>query len=316
MNGEHNEAVKRVLDHISENSGEKLNLEQLAAVSGFSKYHFSRIFTAAVGMTPVAYVNRIRLQRAAELLVRTDHSILALAGECGFESVSTFNSLFKKHFGRTPFEVRKSRWQGAASGEDRNFSEVLRNQTGERVLPGGYNGDSTNSLLKRAWDRMITIRELPNYEVASVRHVGSYLDTGRAWDKLGHWAARQGLAPGQVQFIGVSLDDGNFTEELACRYDACVSLPPGFEREGHSGEVAFQMLPGGLFATYSFYDTIDQFVLAYQHVYGLWLPNSDYAADDRPCLELCLNNPALDEAGKARIDLCIPIKARKEAGHS
>lgn len=316
MNEEHNQAIKRVLDYISENSGEKLNLERLAAVSGFSKYHFSRIFTAAVGMTPVAYVNRVRLQKAAGLLAQTDISILTLAGECGFESVSTFNALFKKHFGRTPFEVRKSRGQGAAEGDNRNFSEVLRNQAGEQGLPGGYNGGSTNHLLKRAWDRMITIRELPDYEVASVRHVGSYLDTGEAWDKLGRWAAEQGLTPGQCHFIGVSLDDGNFTEELACRYDACVSLPLGFERDGHEGVVEFQTLPGGLFATYSFYDTIDQFVLAYQHVYGLWLPNSDYVADDRPCLELCLNNPALDEAGKARIDLCVPIKARKEVVHS
>lgn len=306
MNGEQGNPVKKVLDHIAANSGEKLNLERLAAVSGFSKYHFSRIFAASVGMTPVAYVNRVRLHKAAELLATTDRSILALAGECGFESVSTFNALFKKHFGLTPLEVRKS------GGKDRNLSAVLRNNSGEQAPPAGYNGDSTNHLLKRAWDRMITICELPDYEVAYIRHVGSYLDTGVAWDKLGRWAAGQGLVPGQNQFIGISLDDGNFTEERACRYDACISLPPGFDREGHEGTVAFQTLVGGKYAAYSFYDTIDQFVLAYQQVFGLWLPNSGFEADDRPNLELCLNNPATDKDGKARIDLCIPIKAREE----
>jgi len=157
---------------------------------------------------------------------------------------------------------------------------------------------------------MIEIKELTEYEAAYVRHVGSYLDTGAAWDKLARWATEQGLTPKDQRYIGISLDDGQFADEFACRYEACITLPDGFEREGHESRVEFKRLSGGTYAVYAFYDTIDKFVLAYRNVFGLWLPNSEYEADDRPCLEICLNDPAQDREGKCRIDLCVPIKKR------
>ncbi|WP_253298234.1 GyrI-like domain-containing protein [Paenibacillus sp. MSJ-34] len=157
---------------------------------------------------------------------------------------------------------------------------------------------------------MITITDLPEYEVAYVRHVGSYMDTRVAWDKLGEWASRQGLTPHNQFFIGISLDDGNLVDEYACRYDACVTLPSGFEKHKHATHVQFQTLSGGMYALYSYYDTIDKLVLAYQNVFGLWLPNSEYEADDRPCLEFCMNDPASDPEGKCKVDLYVPIKKR------
>ncbi|MEK4062484.1 GyrI-like domain-containing protein [Paenibacillus sp. FSL H3-0321] len=100
----------------------------------------------------------------------------------------------------------------------------------------------------------------------------------------------------------------NLVEEFACRYDACVTLPNGFERSGHTKHVEFKTLSGGMYAVYPYYDTIDKFVLAYQNVFSLWLPNSEYDADDRPRLEFCMNDPAKDKEGKCKVDLYIPVK--------
>lgn len=58
MNNDNKDRMDRVIKYIEENSNQKLNLDILAAVSNLSKYHFSRIFTSLVGVTPVAYVNR------------------------------------------------------------------------------------------------------------------------------------------------------------------------------------------------------------------------------------------------------------------
>jgi AraC family transcriptional regulator len=109
MNLDYKNRIDRVIKYIEENSNQKINLDALASVSNFSKYHFSRIFTSIVGMTPVAYVNRERLQKSVQYLIETNKTILDIANQCGFESVSTFNALFKKHFSKTPSDVRASK---------------------------------------------------------------------------------------------------------------------------------------------------------------------------------------------------------------
>ncbi|WP_433945517.1 AraC family transcriptional regulator [Paenibacillus sp. SN-8-1] len=304
MNNDYKDRIDRVIKYIEEHSNQKLTLDILAGVSNFSKYHFTRIFTSIVGVTPVAFVNQERVRKAVHLLVETDKPILEISSQCGFESVSTFNALFKKHYGKTPTEVRNS------VRKHSNFSPYLSNRQEELSPLQDYNRNRDNQLLKRAWGNMITIKQLPEYEVAYVRHVGSYLDTHVAWDKLGRWASEQGLTPDNQHFIGISLDDGNLVDEFACRYDACVTLPNGFERHGHNMHVEFKTLSGGMYALYPYYDTIDRFVLAYQNVFNLWLPSSEYDADDRPCLEFCMNDPAKDEEGKCKVDLYIPIKKR------
>lgn len=304
MINDYKERIDRVVKYIEDNSNQKLNLDILAGVSNFSKYHFTRIFTSIVGVTPVAFVNRERLQKAVYLLVETNKTILEISNQCGFESVSTFNALFKKHYSKTPSDVRNNLRKNS------NFSLHLSNKQEELFSLQDYNRKKENGLLKRAWENMITIKQLPEHEVAYVRHVGSYLDTRVAWDKLGRWASQQGLTSENQHFIGISLDDGNLVDEFACRYDAYVTLPSGFDRQKHKMHVEFKTLPGGMYALYPYYDTIDRFVLAYQNVFGLWLPNSEYDADDRSCLEFCLNDPAKDQEGKCKVDLYIPIKKR------
>lgn len=304
MNSDYKDRIDRVIKYIEENSNQKLNLDILAGVSNFSKYHFTRIFTSIVGVTPVAFVNQERLQKAVYFLAETNKNILEISNQCGFESVSTFNALFKKHYSKTPSDVRNS------VRKNSNISSYFSNKQEELSPLEDYNRDGKNELLKRAWKNMITIKQLPEHEVAYVRHVGSYLDTRVAWDKLGRWASQKGLTPKNHHFIGISLDDGNLVEEFACRYDACVTLPSGFERHEHKKHVEFKTLSGGMYALYPYYDTIDRFVLAYQNVFNLWLPNSEYDADDRPCLEFCMNDPAKDKEGKCKVDLYIPIKKR------
>jgi AraC family transcriptional regulator len=180
MRDNEQDRMDHVVQYIKENSHKKLNLELLAGVSHLSKYHFTRIFTARVGTTPVAFVNRERLHKAFHLLAEGSHkTILEISIQCGFESVSAFNALFKKHYGQTPSEVRRR------VRKNSNFSAILSNNQEELPPVELYNNHSTsNPLLRRVWDNMITTRELPGFEVAYVRHVGSYLDTRYPADSI------------------------------------------------------------------------------------------------------------------------------------
>lgn len=305
MNNEYLNRIQASVQYIQDNSSERITLDELAEHSHFSKFHFSRIFTSIIGITPIAYVNKVRLHNALSYLINTDRKILDISQLCGFESVATFNSAFKKHFNKTPSEVR-----GSDRSKNSNNLLILSNMQEELSIPPKYDEyRRTNTFLRRIWDMNVSLKELPSYEVAYVRHIGSYLDTHMAWNTLGVWASTHGLTPMSQYFIGISLDDPETVNEAECRYDACVTLPEGFDKSDDS-VVQFKTVQGGKYASYQFYDKVDKLALAYQSLFGNWLPDSGYDVDDRPCLEFVMNDPSQDAEGKCKVDLYIPIRSR------
>ena len=86
---------------------EALDLAALARVARLSKFHFLRVFHRAVGATPHQYLIATRLRRAAARLCETSASVTAIAFECGFGDLSTFNARFRAAFGQTPSAYRR-----------------------------------------------------------------------------------------------------------------------------------------------------------------------------------------------------------------
>lgn len=155
----------------------------------------------------------------------------------------------------------------------------------------------------------ILIRSLPDFEVAYIRHVGNYFEPSDHWGKLGEWAAKNNLFPPTQNYIGLSLDNPEFVAPELCRHDACITLPENFTKEEDS-EIQFKTITGGVYALYQFYDTPDKLVNAYRAVFGDWIPQSDYVADDKISLEFSMNNPLDDPEGKCKVDLYVPIKKK------
>lgn len=100
-------AVMKVVCHIETHFRKALSLDTMAAIAGMSKYHFARQFRQEVGMSPVRYLKFIRIQRAKEMLKRTDLSIFSAALKVGFQDVSNFNKNFKNVEGCTPSQYRQ-----------------------------------------------------------------------------------------------------------------------------------------------------------------------------------------------------------------
>ena len=82
------------------------SLEELAAKSGYSKYHFSRIFKEQTGQSPWEVVTERKLERAKELLLGTFLNIKEIATELGFNHPDYFARLFARHTGVTPKKYR------------------------------------------------------------------------------------------------------------------------------------------------------------------------------------------------------------------
>jgi AraC family transcriptional regulator len=85
-----------------------LSLADIAAAVDLSPYHFSRLFSAVMGESPVSYVRRRRLAQAAlRLMQQPDTRLIDLAFECGFESQEAFTRAFRRTLGLTPGELRR-----------------------------------------------------------------------------------------------------------------------------------------------------------------------------------------------------------------
>lgn len=92
-----------MLDHLDEN----LPIERLAQAAGVSPRHFSRRFKAEVGVTPAAYLARLRLEEARRRLESGAARLKAVARQCGFADEQNLRRAFRRHIGVLPTDYRE-----------------------------------------------------------------------------------------------------------------------------------------------------------------------------------------------------------------
>lgn len=106
------EAIKKVLlesvDYMHTNYHRTVTLDEIAANSCLSKFHFLRLFSFAYGITPYQVIKQIRLNKAKELLRYTDLSVDEIAMETGIENASSLSRLFRQQTGAYPRQFRRS----------------------------------------------------------------------------------------------------------------------------------------------------------------------------------------------------------------
>jgi AraC family transcriptional regulator len=106
VNSLSNKKLALVLDLIESDLSEDLSLKVLAKAAGLSEYHFLRMFRQSTGLTPHQYVINQRIERAKELLQKTEMSITEIAYLLGFSTPAHFTHHFRRKTGRTPREMR------------------------------------------------------------------------------------------------------------------------------------------------------------------------------------------------------------------
>jgi len=86
---------------IDSHYAENIELNNIADEAYFSKFHFIRLFKSIYGKTPHQYLTTVRIEKAIQLL-RADQTVSEVCYAVGFESLSSFGSLFKRIVGVTP----------------------------------------------------------------------------------------------------------------------------------------------------------------------------------------------------------------------
>jgi AraC-like DNA-binding protein len=105
----------QIIAHMPDTELIRRSSEELAGLCGCTPRHFNRLFRAQFGQSPRARQTELRLLKARGLLESSEQPVAQIATECGYRSLSLFNSLFKRRFGFSPTEWRQ-RNMPASSG--------------------------------------------------------------------------------------------------------------------------------------------------------------------------------------------------------
>ena len=107
-----------MIGYIHEHLTESIRLVDLATVAGCSANQMGRLFQLAFRESPMQYVMRRRLERAAQQLQQTRHSVTMIALDCGFSDGNYLSKQFKKHYHMSPREWRSACERRRISSDD------------------------------------------------------------------------------------------------------------------------------------------------------------------------------------------------------
>lgn len=99
--------ITKTLSYIQTHYAAPISLSDIAAVSGYSKYHLVKQFQDHMDTTPMKYLTRIRIQKAVDLLMTTRLPITEIAERVGYSNANYFNKVFRKSIGMAAGEFRK-----------------------------------------------------------------------------------------------------------------------------------------------------------------------------------------------------------------
>ncbi|MFA8342642.1 MAG: GyrI-like domain-containing protein [Rhodothermaceae bacterium] len=295
---EYKARLNKVFEYINSNLDKKINLEKLAEVSCFSPFHFHRVFLAFVNETPNNFINRIRIERSANMLFHKKYdTITTIALSCGFTSSAAFSRAFKSQFGISPTQWREK-------NKDSKICKIESKILKEYADIDDYFDNVNNPTKISEYKMKIEVKQMPKYRIAYVLTIGEYGPRiAEAYEKLCTWAAPRGLLSGDAQFLGISWDNPDITPKEKCRFYAALSVPEDVQPER---EIGITEIKAAKCVVGRFQGPHDDFKKAYKKLYADYLPNNGYQPTDN-CYEIYYKDPNEEPVG-FDVDICIPVE--------
>jgi len=312
------ERINAVVDYIEQHLAEDLTVERLAAVAHFSPFHFHRVFGALVGETVAHFVSRLRIERAATLLIQQpQRTITEVGAACGYTNPSSFARSFRDAFGMSASQWRQGGYLDYRSSSGETVRDTIGNigvidevygiaQTSYDATTGRASWQIRCGALGTA---TVSIENLPNLEVAYVRHTGRYQGMGEVFAELFRrlmsWAEPRGYVNPEAWLLAVYHDNPSITDDSRLRVSACISVPADTPAEGDVGRMR---LDGGPCALAQFELGEKDYPEAWYSLAGGWLPDSGYEPDDRYPFERFFigRSPASPE--KQIVEIGVPVR--------
>ena len=312
------ERVNAVIDHIESHLDEDLTLERLADVAHFSPYHFHRVFSTMVGEPLHSFIGRLRVERAATLLISDpDRPVTSIATACGYGTPSSFGRAFKETYGMSATEWRSG---GYVSYLDRHPASGDQARADLGTVEPGFGVrtiDRDPHTGAPAWtigagslgDARVAVEMQPDLRVAYVRHTGPYQGMGDVFSdlftRLMAWAGPRDLVVPGAWLLAIYHDNPSITDDDRLRVSVALSIPEEAETGGPVGEM---VLPGGRIATGRFLLGEQDYGVAWHAMSAGWLPESGYEPDDRLPFERYPITEGPDVDGRVAVDVCLPVR--------
>lgn len=269
------EQINKVQDYIENNLDKSLSIKELASIANFSEYHFQRIFVYITGENIYKFIKRIRLERAAYMLLADkNRSMIDIAISLGFANQASFAKAFKSKYGINGSIYRKL--DGIVS--EHNLIEPLS----------------------------IDIRKEKATKLIYTRYTGTYQGDSELFsnlfNKIYDWAKERKLIKEYTRWFVIYHDFGYETDENYLRISVCMEVD---RNVAVGGEIGIVTLGEGLYGVGRFMISSDEYDKAWKYMYTKWLPTSRYRLDDRFSLE---HYPPIEIEGEKRlVEIYIPI---------
>lgn len=271
--------INKALNYIDTNLHEEIDVKKLSNLSGFSMYHFHRIFKAVTGETPYESLLRLRLEKSVFLLkYQTKLKISEVGYQSGFASAENFSRQFKSRYKISPSKFR-------------NDKELHNSRIYQENNPDDFylRIENSRKLSKKRFE--VEIESLPEIPVAISKAVFGADGSGLVEKYLGliNWAEENAINfTGKLTRFGMSIDNPEVTPASKFRYDFALKIEqtyPSFDG------IEFGAIPSAEYATVHVKGSLENVAQAWDYLYRDWLPNSQYIPIHYPAIEEFIQGP-------------------------
>ncbi len=259
--------ISLVAQYIYDHSEQPITLDALASYTGFSKYHFNRIFFAATGFQLGEFIQRQKLEKSLRLIKQGNENILDVALAVGYDSASSFTRAFKKNFLVTPSDVVRGKFP--------------RNDRAGSLPPKKLKACQT---LKPVWKTLQARKVYGLYGKGFDKQSFSAV-AGKLYSNLA--AMSEPLSYSQLQPIGVSMDNPWAVEQKESHFFA--GFVEGLSE--HQSELDVFCWQAGRWACFTHLGPHDKMWQTISQVYAQWVLPNNIKLKDQQIVQLYLNNP-------------------------
>ena len=234
------EKVNQVIDYISANLHQPLQLDVIAERICISRRQLLRIMRSALNESLYAYMARQRMERAIMYMQTEEMTLAELAARVGYDNPQSFSKAFRKLFGISP----------------KAYINELNARLQEYVKSSGGKYETASSEICEEEDlNLIYIRIVGQY--------GEEMPYKMAWNKLIKFLEEKQALSAATRFIGLSFDDPNVTIAGQCRFYACATIDKPVEAVGVFGTLRLRK---GKYAVYTLKDSYSNLQEFYNNI--------------------------------------------------
>lgn len=286
--------IELALEYIENHIDSDLSLQVLSNISGFSPYHFHRIFHSIIGKSLHKYILERKLNCCANQLLYENCDITKIALDYGFATSSSFSKNFKHQFGCTPTQYKETK--------DRRFPIEFAKIPFQEIH---YDAKIEQDFTKINMTDLNTIC----VGVTGLSEIWENPNIEKAYQQIFNWLNVNKQISPNTKICGVTIDTPEVQELSSCRYYACATVYTYVYDE----QIAYRS-----FKTAGAYiccrldrgaiDFADLFFRYMDYLYGYYMISHNLVPDYRPFVEFYEK----ETNGSIYIDFCVPVKNSKK----